>query len=91
MDPDQLEGMLLSSIESPELSKSEVDIIKANLGHPAITKYFRIIFTNTLKDLCDNNVDSEDGQKKLILRYAKAQGIQHICSLIVNTYGGKPA
>lgn len=82
---------LLPEIEKGNLSKADSDIIKANLNHPSVQKYFKVVLQTALLDLMENAATSEEGQKKLLARFLMLKGIQSVCSTIITEFGGKKA
>lgn len=77
-------NLLLPSPEAcSALTEQETSAVIASLKNPAVQKYIRHLQWNCLLDIAGNDVDTKEGQDKLINRYLKLQGIQHICATLL--------
>lgn len=78
-------------IPSPEacgiLTATEIDIVKKALSDPAVTKYLRHLHFNALKDLGENDIRTEEEQKRTLSYFAKYKGIRQVIGALL-TMGG---
>lgn len=82
--PQLLLPRLLQPEEVVDLKPEESHIIAANVGHPTVQRFIKLLYHQALVDISENEAETAEQKEKAVARFNKLKGIIYVCNHLLN-------